>query len=391
MCLALTLGLIGSYGSPAPAGAQALPSPGPCHQFSLPSGALGLICVPESGWNGDLVVYGHGYTAFNEPIGFQNLELPDGTPVPFLVQALGFAFATTSYRQNGLTILEGADDVRELVRAFRGAVLTPRHTYMVGVSEGGLITTLLVEQSPDLFSGGLAACGPIGDFRRQINYMGDFRVLFDYYFPGVLPPSPIAIPASLIAAWDDQYVPAVTAALAANPSAALELASVAGAAIEPRAPATVVPTTQKLLWYNVFGTNDAVRKLGGNPYGNSGRWYRGSSNDALLNRGVARFRASPIALRNLQRYQTTGRLSKPLVTLHTTGDEVIPYWHALLYRAKARPTGQGKLTPIRIDRYGHCNFTTAEIVSAFAVLVEQVTGGNVANQSTAIDAARGRR
>ena len=65
---------------------------------------------------------------------------------------------------------------------------------MTGVSEGGLITALAIEQRPDVFDGGLSTCGPIGDFSQQINYFGDFRVLFDYFFPGVMPGSPISIP-----------------------------------------------------------------------------------------------------------------------------------------------------------------------------------------------------
>ena len=59
--------------------------------------------------------------------------------------------------------------------------------YLVGVSQGGLVCTLAVEQNPGIFSGGLSLCGPIGDFRRQINYWGDFRVAFDYFFPNVIP------------------------------------------------------------------------------------------------------------------------------------------------------------------------------------------------------------
>ena len=47
------------------------------------------------------------------------------------------------------------------------------------------------------------------------------------------------------------------------------------------------------LWYNVFATNDAVSKLGGNPYGNRGRWYFGSSNDLRLNLLVRRFSGRP--------------------------------------------------------------------------------------------------
>src|SRR5579872_4325422 len=100
LCLAVT-----------PAGASAAATPGPCTSGALPSGALSLICVPAAGWNGELVVFAHGYVAINQPLGFYNLTLPDGTNVPLLLQSLGFAFATTSYRQNGLAILEGEDDI----------------------------------------------------------------------------------------------------------------------------------------------------------------------------------------------------------------------------------------------------------------------------------------
>ena len=103
----------------------------------LPSGALSRICVPDDGWNGHLVVLAHSYVAFNEPIGFYHLALPDGTDIPTLIQTLGFAFATTSYRQNGLAILEGVDDLRELIQAFEAAHGAPDRTYAPGVSEGG--------------------------------------------------------------------------------------------------------------------------------------------------------------------------------------------------------------------------------------------------------------
>ena len=73
--------------------------------------------------------------------------------------------------------------------------------HLAGVSEGGLVATLLAERSPELFSTALAACAPIGSFVQQINYLGDFRVLFDYFFPGVIPGSPIEIPAEVIANW----------------------------------------------------------------------------------------------------------------------------------------------------------------------------------------------
>ena len=54
--------------APAPAVA-ADPVPGPCLLGRLPHGALSLICTPTSGWNGDLVVFAHGYVACNAPLG----------------------------------------------------------------------------------------------------------------------------------------------------------------------------------------------------------------------------------------------------------------------------------------------------------------------------------
>src|SRR5919202_6191989 len=53
-------------------------------QGTLPHGALYLICVPTTGWNGDMVVYAHGYTPVSAPLGFRNLVLPDGSYPPDL-------------------------------------------------------------------------------------------------------------------------------------------------------------------------------------------------------------------------------------------------------------------------------------------------------------------
>lgn len=384
--------------APVQANAQnatpAASTPAGCPTGTLPHGALWLICIPAgSAWNHDLVVYAHGYTAFNQPLGFQNLTLPDGTSVPGMVEGLGYAFATTSYRKNGLAILEGTQDILELVTQFREVCnCTPSHVYLAGVSEGGLVTTLLMEQHPEVFSGGLAACGPIGSFRDQINYFGDFRVLFDYFFPGVLPPSPIQIPDTVIDNWNNTYAPAIGNALVANGGNALQLITTSKAAVDLSNPLTGLETAEEVLWYNAFATNDAREELGGNPYGNIGRWYWGSADDFLLNSSVERFRADPTALRNLMRYETYGHLTKPLVTLHNVADPVIPFWQEILYYQKAQKAGDANfLTPIPIFSYGHCNFTSAELLASFGLLVQQVTGQPVAGLSQSFNVTQARR
>ncbi|MEP7304897.1 MAG: hypothetical protein ABJA98_05215 [Acidobacteriota bacterium] len=354
---------------PAPARAQSA-VPQPCVDGTLHSGALSRICVPL-GWNGQLVVFAPGYVAPELPIGFHYLALPDGSSLPTVIQSQDFAFATTSYRQNGLAILEGAADIRELVTHFDRHYSVPLRRFIAGVSEGGLVAALLAERSPELFFGGLATCGPIGDFRAQINYFGNFRVLFDYFFPGVIPGSPIDIPITVRAHWDALFVPAITAALAANPARAIELLKVAHAAYDPANPATVVKTALDALWYNAFATNDAARKLGGNPFGNRLTWYFGSRNDLRLNERVQRFGAAAAAVSALRAYQTSGDLSIPLVTLHTTGDDVIPSWQELLYSLKFEASFRGRFIPLPVQRYGHCNFTTNEVLGAFLLTVTQ--------------------
>jgi pimeloyl-ACP methyl ester carboxylesterase len=338
----------------------------------LPSGALSRICIPSSGWNGALLVYAHGYVAPNQKIAIDD-PMFGGIPLSISIQLQGYAFATTSYRRTGLAILEGAEDIRELVAAFPGvAGKPPGHTFLVGFSEGGLISTLLAERSSTLFSGVLAACGPIGDFQKQIDYFGDFRVLFDYFFPGQIPPSPIQIPPNLLNTWTNPN-PAISNVVAGNPISATQLISTsldASLAQFVRAtPGAVVSTTQNLLWYNIFATNDASARLGGNPYGNVGRNYTGSSDDVKLNSAVQRFSADPAALTAVAAYETSGQPRVPLVLLHTTGDDVIPFWHATLYLSKAQRSRNVTLIPV--SAYGHCAFSFNDLFAAFNLMVSQ--------------------
>lgn len=340
-----------------------------------PSGAIYRICMPNLLWNGDLVVYAHGYVAYNVPLGIpeDQLNLPNGISLPGLTNALGFAFAATSYRSNGLAVKDGVDDLVELVDIFTARHGRPNRIYVTGVSEGGLITALAVEQRPDVFAGGLAACGPIGDFRRQIDYFGDFRVLFDYFFPGLMPGDPTYIQQSLIDGWQAHIETSVLPALLdpANAGKIDQLFRVSGAARDPNDPASVITTSIDALSYNVLATNDAVAKLGGQPFGNRNRVYSGSNDDARLNQRVARFDADPAALASIEaHYQTTGRLTAPLVTLHTTLDQQVPYWHEPMYRGKVIANDAMALhRHTEAARYGHCYFEAGEVLGAFLNLV----------------------
>ena len=359
------------------------------------SGAVYRICMPAPGaWNGDLVLYAHGYVAFNEPVAIPEDQLTlGGLSLPEVANQLGFAFAVTSYRDNGLAVRDGIDDLLDLVEIFSAEHGPPGHVYLVGPSEGGLLTALALEQHADVFDGGLSSCGPVGNFRWQINYWGDVRVLFDYFFPHVLPGSPVAIPTDVIDNWDTVYRPRIATALRSDPGQLSQLMKVARIPAHPSNGELNVQAVVDLLWYNVFATNDGIAKLGGQPYDNTRSYYRGSENDAVLNRRVARFQADSAAVHEIEsHYQTSGRIGNPLVTLHTLGDPIIPYWHEPLYGFKIAVGGQAALhthIPI-VLRYGHCNFSVPQVLLAFVVLVYQVTRHSLLNAEQVLSTAEER-
>jgi pimeloyl-ACP methyl ester carboxylesterase len=295
--------------------------------------------------------------------------------LPTLVNNLGFGFAASGYSKDGLAILQGIQDTKTLMNLFSPATGYPVNRFFItGASEGGLVATKSVESFPDVYSGGLAVSGPIGNFRKQINYFGDVRVLFDYFFPGILVTgtpgeSAISIPPALMLNWSSVYEPKVRNAIRANFWTTFQLINTAKIPIGlnfKNAEEAIVDA----LWYNIFATDDAKATLAGNPYDNIGKVYNGSFNDAKLNVSVARFPADPSALANLASYETTGLLGIPLVTLHNTADPVIPFWHETLYAAKARATGSSsELTEIPVFRFGHTQVDAKEVTSAFLLML----------------------
>jgi pimeloyl-ACP methyl ester carboxylesterase len=357
----------------APSAGAAAPG---CEDGPQPTGAVYRICMPDS-WNGDLVLWAHGYVDPQEPVEIPEgqLTLPDGASLPDIVNGLDYAFATTSYRDNGLVVPLAVNDLLDLVSIFEDRHGTPNRTFIIGASEGGLITTLSLEKHPDVFDGGIAACGPVGDFPTQVNHFGDFRVIFDYFYPGILPGDTASVPQEVIDNWDSVYEPAIISAIQSDPNAIRQLLTVTRAPFDPGDLNTVIETVRGLLWYNVHATNDGIAKLGGQPFDNRTKIYRGSDNDFLLNWGVKRFSADPAALAEITaNYQTSGKLDVPLITLHTKGDPIVPYVHEGLYTWKTIAAGKWLMhINVPIDRYGHCQFQAEEALASFFLLQILVT------------------
>lgn len=275
--------------------------------------------------------------------------------------------------------------------AFNNAkVSKPADVVLTGPSQGGLITTLAVEQYPNaagvardrkVFSGGLAACGPYGSFQKQVDYLGHTLVVFNYYFPEVFNGSVTPLNVELNQAWE-AYADAIRTAVAADPIKANYLRNAVGLPTRDNstAAADIAESLIGALWYVVHATNDANTKLGGNPFGNSDYKYStgNSDEDARLNGGVGRYTASETAKSNIANYyETSGGLRVPFTTVHTSLDPVVPVWHQEEYTRKSgglRTQHKGYTH----TSYGHCNFDDDAgqklLKDAFSDLIYRIKG-----------------
>lgn len=374
-----------------PVCAQAAEALGATYESIFLDGAVTCTMYPVR-WNRDVVVFAHGYEDARQAIAIPWGQLNQTSPsLPELVLKLGYAFSTTSYSKNGLAIKEGLTDVVKLVKHIREVKTTVRRVFLTGASEGGAITALAIERYPALFAGALSTCGPIGSFQAQVQYWGDFRVAFDKSFPNVLAApfdpinnvqpygasTPIAIDPGVVQNWEMVRDTYVLGWLSANPTSVEQLLTETKVPIDINDPVnTAGESILGLLYYNVEATNDARTtlvpgadiappSLAGNPYSNP--LYT-----LLYPGGIL---PDPVASAEIQaNYETSGKLQRQLVVMHTTGDPIVPFSQSLLYTKKAAAQRSlGKLAMIPVNRYGHCNFTAAEIVFGFYIMVLRST------------------
>ena len=98
------------------------------------SGSIYRVCMPAAGqYNGSLVVWAHGFQDAGTPVSIPEDQICiPGLCINEVVNGLGFAFATNSYSKTGLAILQGKDDVLDLVNIFTAQHGQPTKVYLVG-------------------------------------------------------------------------------------------------------------------------------------------------------------------------------------------------------------------------------------------------------------------
>jgi hypothetical protein len=116
---------------------------------------------------------------------------------------------------------------------------------------------------------------------------------------------------------------------------------------------------------------------GGSAFSNMGVQYRGSANDAELNRNVARFAADPAALAALKREgEPTGATPVPVLSIHSINDPQVAVEVQSIYRDFVRTAGSGdRLVQAYTDEAEHTGQSAPEITAALDALMQWIEKG----------------
>lgn len=382
--------------------------------WGIDEGAGYRIEVPEN-WNGDLVVYTHGFRGTGDEL------TVDNPPLRSYYLLNGYAWLASSYAKNYYDVRSGVESTNSLVRYFKANIGEPNLTYMTGFSMGGHVIGAAIEQFPNVacpsgrrgrlcrrivvllgkFSGGVqydgAAphCGVMGD-TELFDYFGDFS-----YGAEALAGAPSEFPAPADY-FNSIFLPTLSA-LYVNP---LELLGPNGAAAIPNAQGEKLrafttqisggprpladfsfPFFQQLLFSfsGSDGTVDGV--LSGNVYDNVTRDYQldgdpaVSSEEEAFNDEILRVMRDPGVnpsqfLRVSRVPIIKGRVDIPVLSIHTTGDLFVPFSMEQIYAREAIANNRDHNLVSRATRaVGHCEFSPEELIETFDDLVTWVEDG----------------
>ncbi len=338
-------------------------------------GAFFALYRPDH-WNRTLVVYVHGFTPPSAPIALPSADFIE--PFRDLLLSRGYAVAYSSWSENGFAVksaIRHSNLVREL---FDERLGRPRHTFLVGQSLGGLAAIALAEKFPDDFSGALVTSPVSGGSLREVAYIANVRVLFDYFYPGVLPGDLLHLPEGLDVNRD--IVGPALAAIRADPRGVGAMSQIKEVPLPFRNSDELVSSILQALGYHGVELHDLLaRTNGGSFFDNMRTAYTSETLPAPLladlNSRVARHRVSRDGADFLRSYyEPTGELEIPILALHNNFDPVVPVFHAARYRERVERQGNSRLLEQRFfGRFGHTGFSPAEMASAFEDLVRRAT------------------
>jgi pimeloyl-ACP methyl ester carboxylesterase len=380
---------------------------------TLSDGATYVIDVPAA-WNGTLLLYSHGYVA---PGGSNPaVDVSDPLTGGYLLAA-GYALAGSSYASTGWAVQQAIPDQIATLGVFQADVGTPKATIAWGHSLGGMITAALVQEYPGSFNAALPMCGVVGGGVGTWNEGLDAEFAFNTLVAGgALEVVDISNPSANLGAAE-----VLLAAAQATPQGQARIALTAALADTPGwydptspEPASTDYTDREAnqyLWMQnvdfpfVFDFRAELEsRAGGNPSFNNGVNYAMqlkksvdydevqalySSAGLDLNADLATLKTTPRitadqgALTYLSDYVIyNGQITVPVLTMHTTGDGLVPVQEEQAYSSVVtKAKDQALLKEIFVHRAGHCEFSPAEMLTALQTLLLRLNGGKWKNLS----------
>lgn len=335
-------------------------------------GAYFRIVVPDA-WNGDLVIWNHGFSL--GAIG----PVTDLGPLVDVQLGEGYAVAASSYQQRGWAVFKTKNDLQNLVGAFKANFGKPDKVLLTGASLGGIVTVAGVEKAHlGNVAGAFTFCGANAGSRNWDAAL-DLRLVYDAVCDGVpgasIPGGAQGLPADSMLTNTDMAlaVNACTGILTppqfTTPEQSARLANILAVS---QIPENFLLTT---MGYVTFAMADLVhdnRKLNGKVGTNNiGIDY----GDVAINNAIARVSAHKGAAKRLAKnYTPNGDVdSTKHVALHTDQDGLVIVENQSEYASVAPPS---KLT-VAVAREvfpTHCGHTPAEVVAGWEVLRGWVAG-----------------
>lgn len=361
--------------------------------WGIHAGAGYRIEVPAN-WNGDLVMWAHGFRGTGTRLFFNPEEVPFRR---FLLEN-GYAWAASTYAKNDYNVAQGVKDTHALATFFNGQVGNPDRTYIAGASMGGHITAVSIEQYRNFYDGALPVCGVVGDF-ELFDFFLDFNVAAQQIGLGTsqFPVDPVTYPtvtAAEIKANLEALPGGWPAVLNADGEAFKQLVELRSGGDRPN-------FDQAWFFWNsfpefgsgipgnfLFDLGASTGTLPGRPgivVDNTDVVYQTDLDPAIsafeqeLNDNIVRVSADPSARRSRGLSNVpvvTGDIPVPVLSLHNLGDLFVPFHNEVVYEAEVAAQGKSDLLVQRAIRgVSHCGFTTVEYETAFADLITWVEQG----------------
>ncbi len=376
-------------------------------------GANYTIEVPAD-WHGTLVLYSHGYVFADQPPLNPAPDAPDALTASALLQQ-GYALAGSSYSQNGWALQQAFHDQIALLDFFDQTCGTPTRAIAWGQSLGGIITAGLVQLYPDRFTAALPMCGVLAGGIATWNQALDGALAFNVLLArNALPLVHITNPTTaLLQASTILDAAQLTSQGRARIALAAALTDLPGwfdpASPEPAQSDFTAQENNQYLSMSLIdfafvfkGRAELEGRAGGNFSWNTNVDYNqqlGNSvdrdevaalykqagldlnNDLHTLATTQRIKADPAAEAYLNKYITfNGNLNIPVLTAHTTGDNLVVNQDEQAYASVVSYQGNSALLrQIFVHRAGHCTFTPAETLTAFQTLLSRLdhnTWGN---------------